>query len=134
MSITLSDALSHFRSVSDTTHKFWAYFQAVAIGTAAFAWSRDTPADLQLFVFLSIAFAVFAVLNWRLVVSSQAEATNAAQCIKACAAAASSIPPELLPLIHRIEPDPAPLIGVWHAGLSIATLGAVWWRYASLAS
>ena len=134
MTLTLSDALSHYRSVSDTTHKFWGYFQAVASGTAAFAWSREAPADPQLFVFLSIAFAVFAVLNWRLVVSSQAEAVAAAQCVKSYASSAGpSVPSELLPLIQKLKPDPAPLIGRWHAGLSLVTLGAVWWRYHSLA-
>lgn len=133
MSLTLSDALSHYRSVSDTTHKFWGYFQAVAAGTAAFAWAREGPADPQLFVFLLFAFAAFALLNWRLVVSSQAEAVAAAQCVKEYASRLSTVPPELLPLIQNLKPDPAPLIGAWHAGLSLATLGAVFWRYHSLA-
>jgi hypothetical protein len=132
MSLSLSDALSHYRSVSDATHRFWGYFQVVAGGTAAFAWSCATP-DKQLFVFLSIAFAVFAVLNGRLVVSSQNEAVTAAQCIQNYASSATAtIPSELVPLVLGITPDSKALILVWHAGLSLATLFAVWWRYESL--
>jgi len=135
MSLTLSDALSQFRAVSDTTHKFWGYFQAVAAGTAAFAWSQEAPADVQLFVFLSVAFTVFAVLNWRLVVSSQAEAVATSKCVKDYASTLGvALPKDLLPIIQKVNPDPAALIGVWHAGLSLATLGAVWWRYNILAS
>jgi hypothetical protein len=75
------------------------------------------------------------VLNWRLVVSSQAEAVAAAQCVKAYAARpGATVPAELLPLIDRINPDPAFLIGLWHAGLSLGTVGAVWWRYNSLSN
>ena len=134
MSLTLSDALSQYRAISDTTHRFWGYFQAVAAGTAAFAWSQEAPSDVQLFVFLSLAFAVFAVLNWRLVVSSQAEAVAAAKCVKDYASAlGATVPSDLQPIIQRLSPDPASLIACWHAGLSLATLGAVWWRYYILA-
>lgn len=133
MSLSLADALSHYRAVSETTHKFWGYFQAVAAGTAAFAWSREKSGEVELFVFVSIAFTVFAVLNWRLVVSSQAEAVSAAQCVKNNAATLdAAVPADLLPIIQRVSPDAAPLVGLWHAGLSLATLGAVWWRYYSL--
>ncbi|MNC41784.1 hypothetical protein D3C75_905640 [compost metagenome] len=135
MSLTLSDALSHYRSVSDSTHKYWGYFQVVAGGTAAFAWSSEASADAQLFVFLSIAFAVFAVLNGRLVVSSQAEAIAAVQCVRNHASNSTvAVPSELAPLLEGIKPDPTALICLLHAGLSLATLAAVWWRYASLAS
>lgn len=133
MSLTLSDALSHYHSISDTTHRFWGYFQAIAAGTAAFAWSREDSAEVQTFIFLAVAFSVFAVLNWRLVVSSQAEAVAVAQCVKNYASsAAAPVPAELQPLVERISPDPPFLIGLWHAGLSLATLGAIWWRYDSL--
>lgn len=125
MSLTLSDALSHYRSISDTTHRFWGYFQAVAAGTAAFAWSREAPAGPQLIV-LSFAFTVFAVFNWRLVVRSQAESVVAAKCVKAYALSANSnVPSELLPVIQDLEPGSAAHIGILHAGVTIATLGAV---------
>jgi hypothetical protein len=130
MSLTLNDALSHYRSVSDATHRFWGYFQAVAVGASAFAWSREEPTDIQTFIFLSVAFTVFAMLNWRLVVSSQKEAVVAAQCVNNFAAvSAPPVPPELAPMLDHVRPDPACLIGFWHAGLSIATLIAIWWRY-----
>ena len=130
MSLTLSDALSQYRAVSDTTHKFWGYFQAVAAGTAGFAWSQGAPRDVQLFVFLSVAFTIFAILNLRLVVSSQAEAVAAANCAKKCASTLKdAIPNDLRPLIRHVNPDSALVVGLWHAGLSLATLGAVWWRY-----
>ena len=133
MSLTLTDALSQYRSVSEATHRFWGYFQAVAAGTAAFAWSREPPADTQVFIFLALAFAVFAALNWRLVVNSQSEAEVVARCIRAYVSSPSAATPsELLPIIQRIRPDSARLVGFWHAGLSLATLFAVWWRYNSL--
>jgi hypothetical protein len=123
MSLTLSDALSHYRSVSDATHKFWGYFQAVAVGTAAFAWSSKVPVEAQLFGFLSIAFAIFAALNWRLVVSSQAEAVIAAECLKKYAASlGDTVPSDLLPIIDRINPYSPQRIGLWHVVLSLAAL------------
>lgn len=135
MSLTISDALSHYRSVSDTTHRFWGYFQALAAGTAAFAWSRDMPADAAMLVALGAAFSVFAVLNWRLVVSSQREAWITSKCIKNYAInPAVAVPSELLPLIQKIDPEHPTLVGAWHAGLSIATLSAVWWRYSLFAA
>ncbi|ETW93714.1 MAG: hypothetical protein ETSY2_50930 [Candidatus Entotheonella gemina] len=70
MAFSLNDAISHYRSITDTTHKFWGYFQAVAAGTAAFAWLRDAKST-ALFVLHTIAFVVFAFLNGRLVVGSQ---------------------------------------------------------------
>jgi hypothetical protein len=134
MALSLNDALSHYHSVSDTAHKFWGYFQIVAAGTAAFAWSREAGGELQLFAFLALGFAVFAALNWRLVVCTQSEAVAAAHCVKAHASAlGDAVPRELRPLVERIDPDPAFLVGVWHAVLSCATLGAVWWRYATVA-
>ncbi len=133
MSLTLNDALSHYRSVADTTHRFWGYFQAVAAGTAAFAWSQESSTEVQVFGFLSFAFGTFAALNWRLVVASQAEAVAAAECVKKYALTlGATVPSDLLPLVQRIKPDSAALIGLWHAGLSVATLGAVWWRYSAL--
>lgn len=135
MSLTLSDGLSHYRSVSDTTHRFWGYFQAVAAGTAAFTWSQVMPADAAVLVVLGTAFAVFAVLNWRLVVGSQWEAWTTSKCIKEYAInPAVAVPSELLPLIEKIDPEHPTLVGAWHAGLSIATLTAVWWRYSLLAA
>lgn len=132
MPLTLSDALSHYRSVSDATHRYWGYFQVVAGGTAAFAWSRKTS-DIQLFVFLSIAFAVFAVLNGRLVISSQGEAVAAVKCIRNYASSTTAaIPSELAPLVEGIKPDSIVFIFLWYAGLSLATLFAIWWRYVSL--
>lgn len=134
MSLTLNDALSHYRSVSDSTHKFWAYFQVVAAGTAAFAWSKEVPNELRVFIFLSIAFAVFTALNGRLVVGSQAEAFAASKCVKDYALnLGTAVPKDLLPIVNRIDPGPAWLILVFYVGLSFATLSAVWWRYFTLA-
>ena len=129
MSLTLGDALSHYRSVADATHKFWGYFQAVAVGAAGFAWTREGP-DVALFLFLSIAFAVFAAANGCLVVSSQSEAHRAAQCIKQFAVRPEiAVPTELQPIISGLKPYTAPLVGLFHAVLSVATLAAIWLRF-----
>ena len=105
----------------------------MSVGTAAFAWSRDNTSEVELFALLSIAFAVFAIGNWRLVVSSQAEAVAAKKCImKYASTLGIEVPEDLQPLIKQIKPGTAFLIGVGHAGLSIATIGAVWWRFFSL--
>ncbi|KFX71077.1 hypothetical protein TMS3_0103795 [Pseudomonas taeanensis MS-3] len=132
MSLTLSEALTHYRSVTDATHRYWGYFQLVAGGTAAFAWSEKN-AIFELFLFLSIAFTVFALLNGRLVISSQGEAVDTVQCIRNFASSATSaIPSELAPLIEGISSDSKTKISIWYTGLSLATLAAVWWRYSLL--
>lgn len=130
MSLTLSDALSHYRSASDATHKFWGYFQAVAAGTAAFAWSKDKHDDSSMFVVLGVAFTVFAMINWLLVVSSQKEARIASACVKEYANSQGiSLPSKLAPIIQAINPYHPAVVGVWHAVISFATLYAIWWRY-----
>lgn len=135
MSLSLSDALSHYRHLSDTTHKFWAYFQAIAIGAAAFAWSRNAPGDAHSLLLLFAAFLVFAALNWRLVIASQSAAITAATCIKSYASGVvPSVPGDLKPMIDGIKPDRVVVVGLWHAGLSLATLGVIWWRYCLLSS
>lgn len=129
MAYSISDALSHYRAISDATHKFWGYFQAVAVGSAAFAWSREPSASWQLYAVLAVAFTVFASLNWRLVVQSQAAAFGAAECIRAYAERPEAgVPPELRRVIESINPDSARKVGVWHAGLSLAVLVAVGWH------
>lgn len=131
MSLTLADALSRYSSVSDTTHKFWGYYQILAAGTATVAWTT-LDRNLEEFVFLSMAFAIFAALNLRLVVSSQREAVLAKECIQNFARRSSAeVPVELRPMIEKISPDGAITVGLWHAGLSVATVAAVWWRYHS---
>ncbi|MGH8076540.1 MAG: hypothetical protein ACREPE_04340 [Lysobacter sp.] len=133
MSLSLSDALSHYRHLSDTTHKFWAYFQAIAIGSAAFAWSRNAPGDAPSLQLLFAAFLVFAVLNWRLVTASQSAVVAAARCLKNHASGVvPSVPGDLKPMIDGIKPDRVIVVGLWHAGLSLATLGIIGWRYCLL--
>lgn len=128
----LPDALGQYRSISDATHRFWGYFQTVAVGAAGFAWTHEAR-DPQLFVFLSVAFAVFAVCNGGLVVASQAQAQLAARCVRAHVDRhRAEIPPELVALADTASPLPARTVGWWHAGLSVATVLAIWWRYWTL--
>jgi hypothetical protein len=132
MNFTLTDALAHYRAASETTHKFWGYYQVVAIGVAGFAWTQGDP-QLQLFVWLSIAFLVFAVLSWRVVVHSQDEMFTAAKCVEAYLKTPETfVPDELRPIFDKVSPDTPEKVGVWHALLSVATLIAIWWRYALL--
>lgn len=132
--ISLSDALAQYRGITDATHRFWGYFQAVAAGTAAFAWSREGR-DFQLFLFLSAAFLVFAFLNWRLVVESQAKAEVAAKCVKEYAKHHEpETPPQFLDIAKTVSPERSVMVAWWHGGLSVATFLAVWWRYWSLAA
>lgn len=134
MSLGLDHALAHYRSLSDSTHKFWGYFQLVAIATVGYVWAPhmvQSKAPVSLFFLLGLAFSVFAILNWRLVVISQADAVNAADCLKKYAAKVE-VPAELKPIIERIDPDSAFRVGAWHAALSLAALTAIWWRYRSI--
>ena len=134
--LSLSDALSHYRGVSDATHRFWGYFQAVAAGAAGFAWLREKPLDSRLLVVLSIAFVVFAVLNWRLIVQSQTEAKCASDSIKAYlrgddtpqGTAKPNVSVHLQPILAKLAPDKPTVVGAWHIGLSVATVVAIWWR------
>jgi len=134
MSLGLDNALSHYRSLSDSTHKFWGYFQLVAIASVGYVWAphvEHTQEPLLLFSILGLAFGVFVLLNWRLVVISQADAVNAADCLKKYAAKVE-VPAELKPIIDRIQPDSAFRVGTWHAALSLAALAAIGWRYHSV--
>lgn len=129
MALSLSDALSHYRSVADRSHKFWGYFQFAAAGTAGFAWSRKgAEVDMSTFGFLSLAFAVFAVLNLRLVYTSQKEAEVAVKCLQAYAESLE-VPSELKPILANIKLDEAKDVATWHGALSVGTLVAVWLRY-----
>lgn len=131
---SISEALSQYRSIADATHRFWGYFQAVAAAAAAFAWSRE-ECDFQVFLFLSAAFSVFAFLNWRLVVGSQADAELAANCVKSYAELRKAdIPGELQNIFKTASPEQTTKVAWWHGGLSLATFVAIWWRYWSLAS
>lgn len=131
MSFSLNDAVSHYRSIADTTHKFWGYFQAIAAGTAAFAWTGDTHRGIALTTLLTAAFLVFALPNWRLVIGSQRQAVSAASAIKAyCRNHADAINTDLRPIIDTIDRDPVYRVGLWHTRLSTAVVLAVWARVA----
>lgn len=68
----LTDALSALRSTSDQTNKFWGYYQAVTTAAVIFAWASTSREPV--IVGLVVAYAIFAYLNRKLVVSSQTDA------------------------------------------------------------
>src|ERR1051325_3987905 len=81
MSLNLSDAISHYHSVADATHRFWAYIQFVAAGAATIAWTVTSTTPIR--PLLTAAFVVFALGNLRLVLSSQKQMNAIARCISA---------------------------------------------------
>lgn len=129
-SLSLSDVLSHYHSLTDTTHKLWAYFQAVAIGSALFAWSLDGHTKPSVFAALAIAFFGFSLMNLRLVISSQKDLVVVADSIHRYAKTPKlHIHSAFFPLIHRIRPDPVQTVTLWHILVTLATLASIWWRY-----
>lgn len=127
MELTLSDALSHYRSLSETTHRFWGYFQAIALGALAFSWAHYNEKSLSLTVLLTLAFVFFAILNLRLIRSAQMDVVEAARCLKAYTANPNTtLPPEFKPLIENIKPDSVVKVCCWHSILAIATVVVFW--------
>jgi hypothetical protein len=124
----LTDALGHLRSTSDQTHKFWGYYQAVTAASIGFAWASSKPPP-QLIVGLIVAYAIFAFLNCRLVVSSQASALAIWQAIQEYKPLSDeAINPGLLPLTKLNRPDDPTLIGGMHVGLSVLAAFAMYAR------
>lgn len=130
MTITVSDALSRYSSVLEANHRFWAYFQALALGTAAFAWTRD-PLERELALLLTAAFLAFAVLNARLVFLSQRDARRLAAAIRKYAKNKGDGVPRELRAVARLHPDKPASVLLWHLSLTAAAVGTVWWRYFS---
>ncbi|GCL62567.1 hypothetical protein [Pseudaquabacterium pictum] len=121
----LTDAMSHLRSISDQTHKFWAYYQAVTAGVIGFAWASSKPPP-ELLIGLTVAYAIFAFLNCRLVVSSQEVALAVWRAIQKYKEQPSEpITPQFLPILDLNQPDDPTLIKGMHIGLSILTATAV---------
>lgn len=67
--MTLMDAVGQLRATTDQTHKFWGYFQVVTAAALGFAWSDKRTPDVVML--LAFGYSLFAVLNARLVLSSQ---------------------------------------------------------------
>jgi hypothetical protein len=124
----LTDALGHLRSTSDQTHKFWGYYQAVTAAAIGFAWASSKPPP-QLIFGLIVAYAIFAFLNCRLVVTSQSAALAVWQAIQDYRPLPDeAINPTLLPITRLNRPDEPTLIGGMHVGLSILAALAMYAR------
>jgi hypothetical protein len=118
--MTLTDALSHLRSISDQTHKFWGYYQAVTAASVVFAWTDLTRSHPALIPGLVFAYAMFAILNCRLVVSSQVSALATWQAIQNYTPLPNeTVNPGLLPLTKLNKPDNPKLVGGMHVLASI---------------
>lgn len=130
MTISLSDTLSHYRAVTDTSHRYWGYFQAIAASTAAFAWGASSMKHWFEYAMLTLGFAIFAVLNMRLILGAQEDALKIAEGLKSFVQRADSgVPLDFQPIFQRLDPDSKYKVGSWHALISAATIAVVWVRY-----
>lgn len=121
----LADAMTHLRSASDQTHKFWGYYQAVTIGAVGFAWASSMP-PRQFIVGLVFAYAMFAILNCRLVVSSQATALQIWQAIQQYTPTPDEVTNTSLISITKFnKPDAPVIVGGLHIALSILAAIAI---------
>lgn len=123
----ISDALTHLRSTSDQTHKFWAYYQAFSAAAFAFAWTSTDP-PRQLIYGLFFGYAIFALLNFRLIVSSQRSALTIWNAIDEYSKEPSEedrIPIKFLPLLKLNKPDAPAIIGAIHGAVSVSILLAI---------
>jgi hypothetical protein len=126
--LTLQDALEHYRSVTDATHRFWAYFQVAAIGLVSYAWSI-APRDWLTFLGLSIAFIVFTRFNGALVMGSQSEARLTATGIKDYVVAhPEEVPTQFSSIIAAISSKSVEHIRGIYLWLTFGTLAAMWSR------
>jgi hypothetical protein len=126
--LSLADVLQHYRSVAESTHKFWSYFQIVAVGIAAFAWSTEKP-HWAIFGVISLAFLAFVRFNGALVLESQREAWAAAEAVKLYATRHDKeVPTEFRPIIDAISPKSVDFIRGVYAWLTVGTIATMWGR------
>lgn len=128
-----SDVLSHYRASSDASHRFWSYFQAISLGAAAFAWSQNATNCIVLMI-LTIGYIAFSFANRRLVISSQAEAIVASDCLKGIYAPRSGSQSEpasalgIAAVVNSIYLEKVSRVRMWHVTLTVTTILAVWLR------
>ncbi|WP_156902251.1 hypothetical protein [Azohydromonas australica] len=123
----ISDALAHLRSTSDQTHKFWAYYQAFSAAAVGFSWASKAPPN-SLIYGLFFGYAVFAALNFRLIISSQRSALiiwNAINDYSKSPSKEEEIPYQFMPLLRLNKPDKPLIIGAIHGIVSISILLAI---------
>jgi hypothetical protein len=125
----LTDALSYLQSTADQTHKFWGYYQAVTAASVAFAWTDLGKPHPTLIPGPVVAYAMFAILNCRLFVSSQASARAIWEAIQNYERLPDeTVNPGLIGLTKLNEPGHPIGIGVMHVALSITAGFAMYAR------
>jgi hypothetical protein len=125
MDMTLDSAIAALRSTSDQTHKFWGYYQAVTAAAVGAAWaSSEHPPHV--IIGLVVAYFLFALGNFRLVVSSQAAARKTWEAIQDYKKAPPvPISLKFKELLSLNKPDRPGFTGGVHLLLSLAASAAM---------
>ena len=133
--LSLADAISHFHQVSSATHQFWAYFQYIAAGAVAVAWTVPAKGSKELCWLLTAGLSVFAAINGVMVFKSQQGMFDVAAAIQKCVKAGTcDVSDALLPVTNSIQAAEPCLIALAYIGLFGAAVFGIWlpnWRRSS---
>ncbi|EPJ2807505.1 hypothetical protein ACTHGN_000495 [Pseudomonas putida] len=126
--MNLNDAVSYFRSITDQTHRFWAYYQGVTAAVVVLVWSIEVVPKNSGW-WLVLGYLLFSLLNCRLIALSQRGAVVAWQCIQDYRQQSSGeIPVPLQPLLDINKPDSTFSVIVMHIALSVFAAWMIWIR------
>lgn len=126
MDFSLKDAIEQHRHLTSDTHRFWNYFQVIAVGAVAIAWQQELDLSLPLLRVLLVAFVVFAIASNVAVFVSQRQARQLAEAIRAyCDNRSAGIPAEFIPSIRGIESFHPAAVSAWHGLISVVAAVAM---------
>ena len=120
---TISDALSHYRSVVALQHKFWAYFQVLAPASVAVVWS-EKGSDHAVRLLVALGFGLFAGFNGYLVVEAQASTSLPRRTILSHAHT-SNRSRALSAIVRTLRPFEPRTVAYGHALFTLATISAI---------
>lgn len=131
--MTLSEGLTHYRWIVDQSHKYWAYFQIVGLGTSGFVWSTSNlPRSPYLFVALGLIFLVFAYVSNRAIAGAQEEAIAALDALKSALPERGGGETDLNNMVRAMSHSPVRVMRAWNTAMVVVTVAAIWYRYDTL--
>jgi len=127
---TLSDALTHFRSIIDNTHRFITYFQVVTVAVVSLVISNHFGAEFVTYLTIG-GYVLFSAINGWLAVSSQGEARIAWNGINSAAEKSEVvISKDLKPLLSTRKPARETSLASVYVIIVVSAVGAM--SYAAL--
>lgn len=130
--MTLPEGLSHYRWIIEQSHKYWAYFQVAALGSAGFVWSTKLPRDPLVFGGLVALVAIFSYASNRAIVGAQKDAIVALDAIQKALPKARNAPGDLNAMIRDITHTSVWTMRCWNIAMIVVALAVIGYRYFTL--